>query len=70
LDDFTRLSLYKGQNTKVLWQSAKTDKGHLAALQTFFSTVAAQGAWPIPLHELVEVSRATFQIAAVESAAT
>lgn len=70
LDDFTRLSLYKGQNAKVLWQSAKTDKGHLAALQTFFSTVAAQGAWPIPLHELVEVSRATFQIAAVESAAT
>lgn len=62
LDDFTSLTLYKNRNQKVLWQSAKSDKGHLASLQAFAHAVSIQGAWPIPLHELIEVSRTTLQI--------
>lgn len=66
LDDFSQLSLYKNRNKKILWQSTKIDKGHLASLQTFIKATSERGNWPISLHELVDVSRATFQIAAIE----
>jgi predicted dehydrogenase len=67
LDNFRRLSGWgwRGFSRMSLWRQ---DKGHRAEVAAFLATLRAGGPMPIPFHELVEVTRASF--AAVESATT
>jgi predicted dehydrogenase/threonine dehydrogenase-like Zn-dependent dehydrogenase len=62
LDNFRRLSAYgwKGFRSDRLW---KQDKGHAAEVAAFVTAVETGGPPPIPFDEIVEVTRATFEIA-------
>jgi len=64
LDNFRRLSGYgwKGFRGDRLWRQ---DKGHAAEAAAFVSAVEKGGPPPIPFEEIVEVTRATFDIAAM-----
>lgn len=61
LDNFRRLYGYgwKGFREDRLWRQ---DKGHAAEVAAFLSAVEQGGPPPIPFDEIVEVTRATFQI--------
>jgi predicted dehydrogenase len=63
LDNFRRLTGYgwKGFREDRLWRQ---DKGHAAEVAAFVSAVEKGGKPLIPFDELVEVTRATFRIAA------
>lgn len=67
LDNFRRLSGWgwPGFSRMNLWRQ---DKGHRAEVAAFLAALRSGGPMPIPFHELVEVTRASF--AAVESATT
>ncbi|MDB4483521.1 bi-domain-containing oxidoreductase [bacterium] len=45
------------------FKTRNQDKGHAAELKTFVQTIAQGGEWPIPLEELIEVTRATLNVA-------
>ncbi len=49
------------------FRSRSQDKGHQAEVGAFIKALSEGGAWPIPLEELLEVSRITLQLAGVES---
>jgi predicted dehydrogenase/threonine dehydrogenase-like Zn-dependent dehydrogenase len=65
LDNFRRLQGYgwPGFNKMNLWRQ---DKGHSAEIAAFIAAAANQTGSPIPFHEIVEVTEATFS--AVERA--
>ena len=70
LDNFRRLTGYgwPSFSSMRLWRQ---DKGQRACAQAFVDAVKSAGAAPIPLAELLEVSRATIEIAdSLRSAAT
>lgn len=62
LDNFRRLTAFgwKGFRGDRLWRQ---DKGHAAEVAAFVSAVENGGPPPIPFDEIVEVTRATFEIA-------
>ncbi len=62
LDNFRRLTGYgwRGFRKMSLWRQ---DKGHRAAVAAFLAAVRDGKPSPIPLEELIEVTRATFQVA-------
>lgn len=55
LDNFTRLEVKGWPRSRGM--SGRQDKGHAAALKAFMDSVRSGGAAPIPLDELLEVSR-------------
>jgi predicted dehydrogenase len=63
LDNFLRLRGFgwPGFRSLGLW---KQDKGHQAEVTAFVEAVRTGGPAPIPFHELVEVTEATFEIVA------
>ncbi|MFV1858995.1 MAG: bi-domain-containing oxidoreductase [Anaerolineales bacterium] len=66
LDDYRGLELVSGG--KVKRTSSRQDKGHRAIWQAFTAAIRQGGPAPIPLHELVGVTQATFAV--VESLRT
>ena len=62
LDNFRRLHAYgwPGFTGRRLWRQ---DKGHAAEVSAFFHAVETGAPSPIPFHEMLEVTRTTFDIA-------
>ena len=57
---------FRLSHSKKLGKRFKTraqDKGHQAEITSFVKCIAEGGAWPIPLAELIEVSRVTLELA-------
>ncbi len=61
IDDFRRAEFWGAKRER--WKG-RQDKGHAAELDAFVRTVREGGAWPIPLEELANSSRATLRAAA------
>jgi len=61
LDNFQRLTIVQN-GKKRTWRSLLPDKGHRAALETFFRSVRTGGEMPIPLNDLFTVSHVCFQL--------
>jgi predicted dehydrogenase len=68
LDDFRNLELVHNGRRATMQSHLSQDKGHRAAWATFLDAVRAMKAPPIPYHDLIGVTRASF--AAVESLRT
>jgi predicted dehydrogenase/threonine dehydrogenase-like Zn-dependent dehydrogenase len=66
-DNF-RLSKLIGGKGKL--KTRGQDKGHAAELETFIQAVAQGGEWPIPLAELIEVTKVTLDVAQTVREAT
>ena len=59
LHDFVKLEMHGLAGTQSL---GRQDKGHGAALETFFSSISKQEAFPIPWEQLYETTRATIEL--------
>ncbi|GAB4197883.1 MAG: bi-domain-containing oxidoreductase [Sandaracinaceae bacterium] len=62
IDDFMRASWARGSKEKTE-RSLEKDKGHEAQVGRFLDAVRGRGPAPIPLDEILEVSRATLALA-------
>jgi len=62
---FSRLIGGKGK-----FKTRNQDKGHAAELKAFVQTIAQGGKWPIPLEELIEVTKVTLDVAQAVREAT
>jgi hypothetical protein len=59
-DNFRRTT---GYGVKVKCKTRTQDKGHAAGVLAFLKAVKEGGEWPIPLEEILEVSRETVRLA-------
>jgi predicted dehydrogenase/threonine dehydrogenase-like Zn-dependent dehydrogenase len=60
IDNF-RKSYVVGGKEKL--KTSSQDKGHANELKAFFAAISSGGAWPIPAHEMIEVSKVTLDLA-------
>ncbi|MPY85856.1 MAG: hypothetical protein GEV00_21825 [Actinophytocola sp.] len=59
LDDFRRATLWTGRRRDVTRARGRQDKGQREELQRFLAAVRTGGPMPVPLDDLVAVTRAT-----------
>ncbi|MCH1507007.1 MAG: hypothetical protein L7V86_25740, partial [Verrucomicrobiales bacterium] len=59
-DNFRRTT---GYGVKVKCKTRTQDKGHAVGVLAFLKSVKDGGEWPIPLEEILEVSRETVRLA-------
>ena len=64
LDNFRALTSFARLQPKLRWPWRRQDKGNRACIEAFLQAVRAGGPSPIPVEELLEVSRVTLEAAA------